>query len=135
VINIDPHNKKEKGLVPVPTPRGEIMWVHPEIIESQSTIVTHRKSSNVVGISTRETEKDVAFLTSSGEESALAAEIGTSSTLKTRSDKQYLKQYGEPVASSSSQRRRQLSSLQCSPWTNKRSFIMPKPFKKMMQDY
>ena len=28
VINTDPHNKKEKGLVPVPTPRGEIMWVH-----------------------------------------------------------------------------------------------------------
>jgi len=25
VINIDPHNKKEKGLVLVPTPRGKIM--------------------------------------------------------------------------------------------------------------
>jgi len=34
VINTDPHNKKEKGLVHVPTPRGEIMWVHPDIIES-----------------------------------------------------------------------------------------------------
>jgi len=35
VINIDPHNKKEKGLVPVPALRGEIMWVHPDIVESQ----------------------------------------------------------------------------------------------------
>ena len=34
VINTDPHNKKEKGFVPVPTPRGEIMWIYPEIIES-----------------------------------------------------------------------------------------------------
>jgi len=56
----------------------------------------------VVGISTRETEEDVASLTSSGEEeSALAAETGTPSTSKTRSGKQYLKQYGQPVASSS----------------------------------
>jgi len=50
---------------------------------------------NLVGISTRETEEDVASLTSSGEdESALAADTGTPSTSKTRSDKQYLKQYG-----------------------------------------
>jgi len=70
VINTDPPNKKEKGLVP-------IMWVHPDFIESQQwTTVTYRKSkdkakassSNVMGISTRETEKDVASLTSSGEE-------------------------------------------------------------------
>jgi len=49
------------------------MWVHVDIVESpQWTTVTNRKSkgktkefsSNVVGISTRETEEDVAFLTS-----------------------------------------------------------------------
>jgi len=51
-------------------------------------------SNNVVSISTRETKKDVASLNNSGEkESALAAEIGTPSTSKIRSDKQYLKQY------------------------------------------
>ena len=45
VINSDPHNKKKKGLVPVPAPRGEIMWVHPDIIESRHwTTVTNRKS-------------------------------------------------------------------------------------------
>ena len=35
VINIDPHNQKEKSLIPVPTPRGETIWVHPDIVESQ----------------------------------------------------------------------------------------------------
>ena len=71
--------------------------------------VTNRKSkgkakassNNVVGISRRETEEDVASLTSSGEEeSAFAADTGTPPTSKTRSDKQYLKQYGEPMIDS-----------------------------------
>jgi len=45
VINIDPHNQKEKGLVPVPTPRGGKMGVHLDIVESQQwTTVTNRKS-------------------------------------------------------------------------------------------
>jgi len=35
VINTDPHNQKEKCLILVPTPRAEIMWVHPDIVESQ----------------------------------------------------------------------------------------------------
>ena len=77
VINTNPHNQKEKGLVPVPTSQGETMWVHPGIVKSQQwTTVTNMKSkrksrassSNVVSISTRETEEGVATLTSSGEE-------------------------------------------------------------------
>ena len=86
------------------------MWVHPDIVESQQwTTVTNRKSkgkakafsSNIVGISTRETEEDVTSLTSSGEEEfAFAADTGAPPTSKTRSDKQYLKYYGEPVANS-----------------------------------
>ena len=49
-------------------------------------------SNNMMGISTRKTEKDVASLISSGEDdSALAAETGTPSMLKARSYKQYLK--------------------------------------------
>ena len=69
------------------------MWVHPDIVESQQwTTVTNRKSkgkvkassNNVVGISIRKTEKDVASLTSTEEEeSAFAAKIGTPPTLKT----------------------------------------------------
>ena len=31
VINTDPHNQREKGLIPVPTPQGETMWVHPAL--------------------------------------------------------------------------------------------------------
>jgi len=69
------------------------MWVHHDIVESQQWMtVTNRKSkgkdkassSNVVGISTRETEEDVASLTSSGEEeSAFAADTGVPPTSKT----------------------------------------------------
>ena len=86
------------------------MWVHPDIIESQQwTAITNRKSkgkakassSNVVNISTRETEEDVASLTSLGEEmSAFAADIGAPPTSMTRSGKQYLKQYDQPMVDS-----------------------------------
>jgi len=67
--------------------------VHPDIVESQQwTTVTNRKfkgkakvsSSNVMCISTRKTEEDVASLTSSGEEkSAFAADTGAPPTSKT----------------------------------------------------
>jgi len=93
VINTDPHKHRGKGLIPVPTLRRETMWVHPDIVQSQQWMtVTSKKSkgktkassSNVVSIFTRETEKDVASLTSSGdEESAFAADTGTPSTSKT----------------------------------------------------
>jgi len=71
---------------------GETMWVHPDIVESQQwTTITNRKykgkakasSSNVVSY-TSETEKDVASLTSSGdEESAFVADAGTPPISKT----------------------------------------------------
>ena len=35
MINTDPHHQQEKGLVPVPTPQGAIMWVHPNLVEGQ----------------------------------------------------------------------------------------------------
>jgi len=38
VINTDSHNQKEKDLIPVPTPRGETMWVHPDIVKSQQLL-------------------------------------------------------------------------------------------------
>jgi len=68
--------------------------------------ITNRKSkgkarassSNVLSVSTRETEEGIASLTSSGEEkSAFAIDIGAPSTSKTLSCKQYFKQYGEPI--------------------------------------
>ena len=68
MTNTDPHNK-EKGLVPVSAPRGEIMWVHPDMIESQQwTTMTNGKSRgktkasscNVVSVSPREIEECIA---------------------------------------------------------------------------
>ena len=86
------------------------MWVHPDIVQSQQWMtVTNKKSkgkakassSNVMSISTKETEKDVASLTCSGnEESAFAADTGIPPTSKTRSGKQYLKQYNESMVNS-----------------------------------
>jgi len=35
VVNIDPHHQRKKCLVPVPTPQGEIMWVHADLVEGQ----------------------------------------------------------------------------------------------------
>jgi len=93
-VNTDPHNQKEKGLILVLTPQGEIMWVHPDIIESQQwTTVASIKSkgkakassSNVVSLQEK-LRKIIASLTSSGdEESAFVADTSTSPTSKTRS--------------------------------------------------
>jgi len=45
MINTDPRHQQEKGLVPIPTPQGEIMWVHPDLVDGQQwTAVTNRKS-------------------------------------------------------------------------------------------
>jgi len=72
VIITDPHNKKEKGLITILSPEGEIMWVLPDLIESQQwTTVTNRKSKrkgkapscNVVYTFSREAETNVASLT------------------------------------------------------------------------
>jgi len=77
MINTDPHHQQEKGLIPIPTPQGEIMWVHPNLVEGQQwTVVTNRKSKgkvkasscNVVCASSQEAETDVPSLTDSEEE-------------------------------------------------------------------
>ena len=97
MINHDPHNQREKDLIPVLTPLEGTMWVHLDIVKSQQwMIVTNRKSkgkakassSNIVSISTRKIEEDVTSFTSLGdEESAFAADTGTPPTSKTWSDK------------------------------------------------
>ena len=38
MVNTDPHHQQEKGLVPVPTPQGESMWVHPDLVEGQQWV-------------------------------------------------------------------------------------------------
>ena len=71
------------------------------VTSRKSKDMARASSSNVVSIFTREIEKDVTFLTSSGdEESAIVADTGAPFTSKTRFDKQYLKQCGEPDVNS-----------------------------------
>ena len=35
LLNTDPHGCSQKGLTPVPAPKGEIMWVHQDLIKDQ----------------------------------------------------------------------------------------------------
>ena len=111
VINTDPTTKKEKGLVPILTSQGGVMWVHPNLIEDQQqTIVTNKKSKgkektpsyNAVCASSREAGTDVASLTDSQEEEiVLPAKQSASPVAETRSSQQYLKKYDKAVPSSS----------------------------------
>ena len=32
IVNLDPHQKKEKGMFPYTIPEGEVMWVHPNLL-------------------------------------------------------------------------------------------------------
>ena len=86
MVNIDPHHQQEKGLVPVLTPQGEVMWVHPDLVDGQQwTTVTSRRSKgkakassyNVVCASSREAETDVPSLTDSEEETIVLAKNPT----------------------------------------------------------
>ena len=90
--------------MPVPTPRGEIMWVHPDLVDEQEwTTVTNRKfkgkakasSCNVVCASSREAETDVPSLTDSEEETIVLATEPNQLVAETRSGQSYLKKYGE----------------------------------------
>jgi len=101
MINTDPHHQQEKDLVPVPTSQGEIMWVHPDLVDSQQwTTVTNRRfkgktkalSCNVVCASSREAKTDVPSLTDSEEEIiVLPAEFNKPLVAETRSGQSYLK--------------------------------------------
>ena len=106
---MNPHHQQEKGLVPVSTPKWEVMWVHPDLVDNQQwTTVTSRRSKgkaktsscNVVCASSREVETDVPSLTDSEDETiVLAAEPNKSLVAETRSGQSYLKKYDEMVAS------------------------------------
>ena len=83
----------------------------------------------------RETEEDVASLTSLGdEESAFAADPCTPPTSKTRSGKQYLKQYGEPMVNSP-QPAEETNEQSMKPSMKKQSFGMSKLFRKAVWDH
>jgi len=108
MINTDSHRQQEKGLVPIPTPQGEIMWVHSDLVDGQQwTIVTNRTSKgkakvssyNVVCASSREAKTDVPLLTNLEEETiVLTAELNKLLVAETRSGQSYLKKYDKIVA-------------------------------------
>ena len=107
MVNVDPHHQQEKDLVPIPTPRGEVMWVHPDLVDGQQwTTVTSRKSKgkakasscNVVCASSREAETDVPSLTDSEEETLALATEPNQLVAETHSGQSYLKKYDKMVA-------------------------------------
>ena len=60
-LNIDPHHQQQKDLIAVPTLQGEIMWVHPDLMEGQHWTTNKRSRGkakalpcNVVCASSRE---------------------------------------------------------------------------------
>ena len=102
-----PSPAEEKGLVPVPTPRGEVMCVHPDLVNGQQwTTVTSRKSKgkakasscNVVCASSREAETDVPSLTDSEEETIVLATEPNQLVAETRSGQLYSKKYDKMAA-------------------------------------
>ena len=104
MVNTDPHQQQEKGLVPVPTPEGGIMWVHPDLVDEQQwTTVTNKKSKgkgkasscHVICASSLEAETNVPSLTDSEGETIVLATEPNPPTAGTRSGQSYLKQYGE----------------------------------------
>jgi len=108
VVNKDPHHQWEKGLIPIPTPQEEIIWVHPDLMEGQQwTTVTNKKSRgkekasscNMVCASSREAEADIPSLTDFEEDSTvLAVEPNALLVARTHSGHSYLKKYDEVVA-------------------------------------
>nr|ABD63154.1 hypothetical protein 20.t00006 [Asparagus officinalis] len=99
--NVDPHSQKDRGLVPLTTQKGEIMWVHPDLLRDQQWTSTSSKkkggkakSSNMISPSITENDDHLKPLTDSEEERiALAAYPGDNPG--TRSGKTYLRDYGQ----------------------------------------
>ena len=78
--NTDLYSQKDRGLVPLTIPKGEIMWVHPNLVEDwQRTKTTFKKkggkakSSNMISPSVNENDDHLKPLTDSEEERIVLA--------------------------------------------------------------
>ena len=94
LINPMAEQQKAKGLIPLTTESGEIMWVHPDIVKDEQweTNKPKGKSCNVISLAADDDSVVVASLSNSkGEKPALAAQPSTSQPVGTRSGKQYLR--------------------------------------------
>ena len=65
-------SQKDKGLVPMTIQSGEIIWVHPDILDDQQWTKVNKKgkgkSCNVIFVSKEDDVTLIATLTDSGEE-------------------------------------------------------------------
>ena len=43
MVNDDPHGQRQKGLVPHTAPNGEILWVHPDLIEDEQWATSSKR--------------------------------------------------------------------------------------------
>jgi len=90
--------QRAKGLIPITTESGEIMWVHPDIVKDEQWEVNKPKlkgkTCNVVSLTADDDSMTVtSFSDSEGEKLALQPSI--SQPVGTRSDKQYFRQYDQ----------------------------------------
>lgn len=106
LINVDPYHQQDKGPVSVTT-RGEVMWIHPNLVEDQQyTAVTKEKSKmnsktsscNVITPFPKEDDTHVPIMTDSDEgKNVLTTEQEVPSGSGTRSGKKYDQATGGPV--------------------------------------
>ena len=87
--------QEAKGLVPMATKSGEIMWAHPDIVKGEqwefSQPKLKGKSCNTVSLATDDDTMTIASLSDLEEEKlSLAAQPANSQPVGTRSEKHYL---------------------------------------------
>ena len=92
VINPIDEEQEAKGLVPMMTKSGEIIWVHPDIIKDEqwesSKLKLKGKSYNIVSLVMKDDAMIVASLSDSEEEKfAFTMQLATSQSIGTRSGK------------------------------------------------
>jgi len=90
--------QKNKGLVPLTLETGEIMWIHPDLVQDEQwdskKSKSKGKSCNVISILPDDGNLTAASLSDSeGEKHACTTQADVPQPTGTRSEKSYLKQY------------------------------------------
>ncbi|ONK57058.1 uncharacterized protein A4U43_C10F16180 [Asparagus officinalis] len=89
ITNDDPHNQREKGLVPQTLPDGQVMWVHPDLLHDEQWTAppskeAKKKPCNVVSTILGRDDAAMTALTDSEEDTNIFA---------TRAGKEFAKEY------------------------------------------
>lgn len=119
LVNYDPHNWKQKELGSVSIERGEIMWVHPDLLvhEQWSSSSGQKKTKekvqtwNIVSANLKENHADTNALTNlENKIIAMATHVDEMGLFRTRSSKNYLKDYLKVSSDKPAEESRELSS-------------------------